>query len=278
MKALWIYADAGGKSRIKPLPLAITKIKKPLDPEIFRRQARGENVGHPRLFPSTGLRSMRVVGERNDAWHSAECRQLVFVVAGRIELTVGDGSTSVLAPGDLFFEDDTSGQGHRLRYIGDCRLLFLGVADSWLPEGEFIAETAEASSHQDKEPLLRCMYTAADSKAYFRPFDELFAAASDQSSGARPTVGFHFVHFPPGSFIDWHPEGVNNFVVVMTGKLELEVSGDRAVETFGPGDVCLAADRTGEGHIDRAHGDLRVALVVLEDQHLWIAPGDTRHR
>jgi hypothetical protein len=55
----------------------------------------------------------------------------------------------------------------------------------------------------------------------------------------------------------------------MTGKLELEVSGDGDIEVFGPGDVCLAEDRTGEGHIDRMHGETRLALIVFEDDHLW---------
>lgn len=127
----------------------------------------------------------------------------------------------------------------------------------------------ESHQAQDKAPLPRRMYKAADEKLYFRSFENLFEGEPGQWTAARAVFGFRFVHFPPDSFIDWHPEVVNNFVVVMAGKLELEVSGDGAIEVFGPGDVCLAEDRTGEGHIDRMHGDTRLALIVFEDEHLW---------
>jgi len=274
MKALWIYADADGKSRIKPLPLPIHKITRPLDAEMFRRQARGENIGRPpRLSPSTGLRSIRISGKQKDPWRTADSRQLVFVLSGCIELTASDGTTALLGPSDILFEDDLSGQGHYIHWRGDCRLLLLGVSDAWVPTGDVTPATTDASVRAAKEqPMLRRMYRASDNKAYFRAFDQLFADPVASLSTVRPVVGFQFVQLPPGAFVDWHPEVVNNFVVVMTGELELEVSGDHAVEVFGPGDVCLAEDRTGEGHIDRAHGEVRLACIQFEDQHLWATP------
>lgn len=272
MKSLWIHADADGKSRLKPLPLLIHKISRPLDAELFRRQARGEDVMRPaKLTPSTGLRAMRVPGERSDTWRTAARRQLLFVLSGSVEATAGDGSAALLGPGDILFEDDISGQGHRMNWRSDCRVLLLGVPDAWTPAGEAAPAAADAPSRAAREPLLRRMCRAADDKAYFHPFDQLFADAEGKPSAAHPVVGFQFVHMPDGSFVDWHPEVVNNFVLVLTGELELEVSGDRAVEVFGPGDVCLAEDRTGVGHIDRAHGEVRFACIHFEDQHLWPA-------
>lgn len=269
MKSLWIYADADGNSCFKPLPLPFKRVTKPIDAEIFRRQARGEDAWRPpRLLSSTGLSAMRVVGERNDPWTTAEARHLVFVISGRVELTASDGSTCVLEPGDAYLEDDVSGKGHRVRWVGECRVLRLGGLEPWNPEGEALSATSALSSQASKGPLLRRMYKASDDKSYFRSFDYLFPEEPGKWSAVRPVIGFSFTHFPPDFFIDWHPEVVNNFVVVMTGELELEV-GDGSVEVFGPGDVCLAEDRTGQGHIDRMHGENRIAVIVFEDQHLW---------
>jgi quercetin dioxygenase-like cupin family protein len=186
MRALWINADADGKSRVKPLPLPFHRVTEPVDPELFRRQARGEDMRRPRLPPSTGLRAMRILGEQTDPWRTADGRNLVFIVSGRVELTVGDGSTWMLGAGDIYFEEDVSGRGHQVRWVGDCRVLQLGVLASWSPAWE----------------------------AYFRGFENLFEREPGKWSAVRAVAGFRFVHFPPDSFIDWHPEVVNNFVVV----------------------------------------------------------------
>jgi hypothetical protein len=71
-------------------------------------------------------------------------------------------------------------------------------------------------------------------------------------------------------FIDWHPEVVNNLAIFLSGELELESGGGGgAIEVFHAGDVCLAQDRTGEGHIDRTRGVTHVALIVVETENLW---------
>ena len=266
MKALWIRTGEAGLPLVADLPLPFRRITRPIDPEIFRRQARGENVGKPRLLPATGLQCRRTVGAHDDAGRVIDGRGLVFVISGEVRVSAG-GGVHLFRGGDLYFQDDLGGRAHRAECEGDCRLLFLGVADSWMPEGE-TGGTGAAPAPADGRPLLRRMYKAVDDRSYFRDFAELFPEPG-RWTPPRPAVGFHFVHFPPGFEIGWHPEGVNNFVVMLSGALELEVGGDGAIAVFGPGDVCLAEDRTGEGHIDRTHGETRMALIVFEDEHLW---------
>lgn len=276
MKSLWICQGPDGGSLIKPLPLPFRLMKRPIDPEIFRRQARGENVGKPKLFDAKSLRSRRTVGLRSHHGSLVDDPGLVFVISGRVDVSLANGDTYELGPGDVCFQDDCSGAGVASSCIGDCRLLHLSVADGWRPDGELqdprSQDQCSVEAGHGSEALLRRMYRAADDKSYFREFGELFPS-SEEWSEPREVVGFHFVTFPPGYFIDWHPEGVNNFVIVMTGGLELEVSGDGAVEIFKPGNVCLAEDRVGEGHIDRAHGETRMALIVFDDEMLWPAIG-----
>jgi hypothetical protein len=112
------------------------------------------------------------------------------------------------------------------------------------------------------------MFKGEDDKSYFRDFEGLFGPQGEWSA-ITPLIGFRFIGMAADTFIDWHPEIVNNFVIVMSGGLELEVGGGAgAVEIFRPGDVCLAEDRTGEGHIDRVHGDVQVAVLIVADDHL----------
>lgn len=270
MTSHWIYADADGNSRIKPLPLPCKRITKPVDVEIFRRQARGEKVGRPlQLISSTGLSVRRVLGEQHDAWANPQERHLAFIISGRLELTLSDGVTCPLQPGDAYLEEDFSGRGHRVRWIGDCRVLRLAGLESWDAEGLPATASEAPSPRTPNGPLLRRMYRASDDKSYFRDFDYLFPEVPSGWSALRPVVGFNFLHFAPGYVFDWHPEVVNNFVVVITGELELEVSGDGSVEVFRPGDVCLAEDRIGHGHIDRMRGETRIAIVVFDDDKLW---------
>ncbi|MDP3135102.1 MAG: hypothetical protein Q8N17_02050 [Burkholderiaceae bacterium] len=270
MKSIWIYSTADGeRSASRPMPLPFRRMERPIDPEIFRRQARGEDVGRPRLTPSSGLAAQHLAAGHDTGWQPAAARSLCMVVSGTVEIDTGDGARQVLQRGDVFLEDDPSGRGHRLHCPSDCRLLRLGVGADWNPTGAPLP--AQDNPHDDmpRPTRLRRMYKAADGKAYFREFDTLFPAMGAAATAVRPVRGFHFVIFPDGYFIDWHPEGCNNFVWITAGELALEVSGDRTVERFGVGDVCLAEDRTGEGHIDRAHGLVRMVLVEMEDEQLW---------
>ena len=53
-------------------------------------------------------------------------------------------------------------------------------------------------------------------------------------------------------------------------ELEIETEGrGGGIEVFRAGDICLAEDRAGGGHIDRTRGATHVGLLVLETEDLW---------
>jgi len=54
-------------------------------------------------------------------------------------------------------------------------------------------------------------------------------------------------------FIDWHNAPRRQFVVNLTGEVEITVS-DGEKRHFGPGSILLAEDVTGTGHISRGVG------------------------
>ena len=52
-------------------------------------------------------------------WHPEPRRQYLILLAGQMEVTVGDGTSIVLNPGDVLLAEDLTGQGHQVRSLGD---------------------------------------------------------------------------------------------------------------------------------------------------------------
>lgn len=90
------------------------------------------------------------------------------------------------------------------------------------------------------------------------------AAVSDMMAATgvffRETAGDDY-------FIDWHNAPRRQFVVNLSGDVEITVS-DGEKRCFGPGTILLAEDLTGKGHISRGVGNSRrlVMFVPLAEQ------------
>jgi len=55
-------------------------------------------------------------------WHTAPRRQYNFILAGQMEIGIGDGTTRRFGPGDVVLADDLTGQGHTTRSLGVPRI------------------------------------------------------------------------------------------------------------------------------------------------------------
>ena len=95
-----LYTDREGQSRIETIDLTKT-------PEWTKG------------LPTTQI-SFRVwpVGEFLD-WHPAPRRQFVIVLAGQLEIGLGDGGKHVFSAGDARLVEDTTGKGHTTRVLGE---------------------------------------------------------------------------------------------------------------------------------------------------------------
>jgi quercetin dioxygenase-like cupin family protein len=51
--------------------------------------------------------------------HPADKKQLFSILAGQIEITVGDGEKRVFGQGDVLLIEDIAGKGHQGRIVGD---------------------------------------------------------------------------------------------------------------------------------------------------------------
>ena len=123
-------------------------------------------------------------------------------------------------------------------------------------------------------PRFARVYTGNDGRSHVEdiepPFERLTgpeAAVIDPGGLIGATAwenaaGITFRRSPPGHFQDWHIAPRRQYAVSLSGKVEV-VCGDGTAHRFGPGDVLLAEDLTGEGHTTRVVGDeIRVYMVI----------------
>ena len=76
-----------------------------------------------------------------------------------------------------------------------------------------------------------------------------------------------FFRLPKGKVQDWHNPAHRQYVVTLTGRGEVEISGGQTI-TLNPGHVVLLENVTGKGHITRSTGteDFTFLIVPLADQ------------
>jgi hypothetical protein len=98
------------------------------------------------------------------------------------------------------------------------------------------------------------LYTASDQKSYFEEIELKFGG--DQkilTTDSRPAIMVVFRCVPAGTVLDRHPAPRRQYLVTISGSWEIEAS-QGVKRVFKTGDVMLADDTTGEGHISRVLG------------------------
>ncbi len=99
-----------------------------------------------------------------------------------------------------------------------------------------------------------CLYTGTDNESHFGEIDiELRDKGGPASSVSDPqqSTGMVFRNTTGDYHLDWHNAPRRQYVITLEGQVEIEV-GDGTKRRFGPGEMFLAEDTTGRGHISRA--------------------------
>ncbi len=97
------------------------------------------------------------------------------------------------------------------------------------------------------------LYTGNDEQSYF---EELSMDLVDAKYG-KLTQPFDIKNASFGRIVDadvevdWHNPPCPQYVIMLKGAMEIE-TGDGTKRIFGEGDILLAEDTTGQGHITRA--------------------------
>ena len=110
------------------------------------------------------------------------------------------------------------------------------------------------------------IYTGSDNQSHFEDLEvELGLNRVGSISELIPATGVIFRETGGDYDYDFHNPTRRQYVVNLDGAVEITVgNGDKRV--FGAGEVFLAEDTTGQGHISRAvNGKIRHSLFITVD-------------
>ncbi len=100
------------------------------------------------------------------------------------------------------------------------------------------------------------VYTGDDGKSHFEDIE--LSYGPKEGSGRRtelePATGIIFRETGGDYNLDFHNAARRQYVINLSGGVEIEV-GDGSKRRMEAGDVLLAEDTTGQGHISRALND-----------------------
>ena len=121
-------------------------------------------------------------------------------------------------------------------------------------------------------PRIWRVYSGPDGKSHLdevelpmKPFVDT-EGAHGHASPMQRAAGIAFRVAPAGYVLDWHCAPRRQYSISLSGTAEIEV-GDGTIARVGPGDVVLAEDLTGQGHVTRVVGSQPrfYAIVPLGD-------------
>ena len=103
------------------------------------------------------------------------------------------------------------------------------------------------------------LYTGDDQQSHI---DELDLETNKELGSPQAATTILFMTWPSGHFIDWHPAPRREYVISLSGRLEIGL-GDGSTRRFGPGDARLVEDTTGQGHTTRVIGEQPSVTAVI---------------
>lgn len=121
-------------------------------------------------------------------------------------------------------------------------------------------------------PKIWRVYSGQDGQSHIaelplamKPFTDT-EGAHGETTTMQSVAGLAFRVAPAGYVLDWHCAPRRQYSISLSGSAEIEV-GDGTVVRVGPGDVVLAEDLTGRGHVTRVVGNepRLYAIVPLND-------------
>lgn len=90
------------------------------------------------------------------------------------------------------------------------------------------------------------LYTGPDGQSHFDDIEV-------ESGKLQADEGVIFRDRTPDHVNSWHRAPRRQYVINLSGETEIEI-GDGSKRRFGPGDILLAEDTSGQGHISRDVG------------------------
>jgi quercetin dioxygenase-like cupin family protein len=127
----------------------------------------------------------------------------------------------------------------------------------------------DVSGAQKHKPVfITRLYTGPDGQTHAEEIEAKFTVGGTNDAFKMMGVSGAELHrAPAGRVTDWHTAPRRQYIITLSGRGELEVSGGKKI-SVEPGHIELVEDTTGKGHITRVVGtEERVTLQIpLSDQ------------
>jgi quercetin dioxygenase-like cupin family protein len=141
------------------------------------------------------------------------------------------------------------------------RLLFVGVISAAL-----MSSASHVAAQRPATTTVTRLYTgddgqshAVDTNIMWRPAK--LRAELSESEAVKVTAA-QFLRWPRGFVWEGHPASKRQYVIIVSGRGEVDVAGGKKVE-LAPGRVLLAEDVTGKGHITRVGPDEDLVMLLV---------------
>ena len=115
MKYCRLFADADGVSHFSDEELGFSEVD-------YIPPAPPLNISHPQVVENLVLMHAPANWSEENR-HPSPRKQWVFVLKGSVAYQASDGECRTLEPGDIMFTEDTFGDGHTARIVGDDDVL-----------------------------------------------------------------------------------------------------------------------------------------------------------
>ena len=103
------------------------------------------------------------------------------------------------------------------------------------------------------------IFTGDDGQSHF---EELETSDYPNLKSLTEVTSIRFRVGEPGNFSDWHQESRRNYIITLSGEGEIGI-GDGTHRRFGPGQVMLVEDLTGQGHTTRvSSSEPRITVAI----------------
>jgi quercetin dioxygenase-like cupin family protein len=134
-----------------------------------------------------------------------------------------------------------------------------------------VASGSRAQAQKSAATAVTRLYTGTDGQSHVSDVEVAWRPARlhpelNESESVRVS-GAQFLRWPRGFVWEGHPASKRQYVVIVSGRGEVDVAGGQKVQ-LAPGRVLLAEDVTGLGHTTRvgADEDLVMLLVPLAQE------------
>jgi len=117
---------------------------------------------------------------------------------------------------------------------------------------------------QTRKPVIMTrLYTGQDGQTHAEEVEvKLTGDPQNEVSEMFKVTGAEIHRAPAGRVNDWHVAPRRQLVITLSGRGEIEVSGGKKI-SVGPGNIELAEDLTGKGHITKVVGNEERVTIQL---------------